>query len=100
MARAWFFLMLLNSSSFSATRLSISCLTLASSSWARSTLFSSISRVGAASLTELIQEILDLVSEVLVLPLNNVQLLGGLLLGGLQAEQLGAVVAALVLGAH
>merc|ERR1719191_895368 len=53
---------------------------------------------GAASLTELIQEILDLVSEVLVLPLHNVQLLGGLLLGGLQAEQLGAVVAALILG--
>merc|ERR1719237_1545921 len=98
MARAWFFLVLLNSSSFSATRLSISCLTLASSNWARSTLFSSISRVASASLTELIQEILDLVSEVLVLPLNNVQLLGGLLLGGLQAEQLGAVVAALILG--
>merc|ERR1719242_2871445 len=103
MARAWFFLVLLNSSSFSATRLSISCLTLASSSWARSTLFSSISRVASASsraacLTELIQEILDLVSEVLVLPLHNVQLLGGLLLGGLQAEQLGAVIAALILG--
>merc|ERR1719361_1253316 len=49
MARAWFFLVLLNSSSFSATRLSISCLTLASSSWARSTLFSSISRVASAS---------------------------------------------------
>merc|ERR1719289_656973 len=31
MARAWFFLVLLNSSSFSATRLSISCLTWASS---------------------------------------------------------------------
>merc|ERR1719197_1716238 len=53
---------------------------------------------GAASLTELIKQILDLVSEVLVLPLDNVQLLGGLLLGGLQAEQLAAVVAALVLG--
>merc|ERR1719312_47878 len=39
MARAWFFLVLLNSSSFSATRLSISCLTWASSSCARSTLF-------------------------------------------------------------
>merc|ERR1719410_2765755 len=159
MARAWFFLVLLNASSFSATRLSISCLTLASSSWARSTLFSSISRVasassrapcsssfsvssillclsrawmerprppperpaappsqspasssvcpgrgwnglgllqsalqllllslqhpplfvqgvdGTASLTELIKQILDLVSEVLVLPLDNVQLL-------------------------
>merc|ERR1719192_1980568 len=53
---------------------------------------------GAASLTELIKQILDLVSEVLVLPLDNVQLLGGLLLGGLQAEELAAVVAALVLG--
>merc|ERR1719370_2059941 len=45
MARAWFFLVLLNSSSFSATRLSISCLTCPSSSWARRTLFSSCSRV-------------------------------------------------------
>merc|ERR1719492_207790 len=53
---------------------------------------------GAASLTKLVEEILDLVSEVLVLPLDNVKLLGGLLLGGLQAEQLAAVVAALVLG--
>merc|ERR1719492_728502 len=53
---------------------------------------------GAAALTKLVEEILDLVSEVLVLPLDNVQLLGGLLLGGLQAEQLAAVVAALVLG--
>merc|ERR1719239_1540092 len=49
MARAWFFLMLLNSSSFSATRLSISCLTCPSSSWARRTLFSSCSRVPSAS---------------------------------------------------
>merc|ERR1719333_875335 len=109
MARAWFFLVLLNSSSFSATRLSISCLTLASSSWARSALQLLLLSLqhpplfvqgvdGAASLTELIKQILDLVSEVLVLPLDNVQLLGGLLLGGLQAEQLAAVVAALVLG--
>merc|ERR1719284_946326 len=49
MARAWFFLVLLNSSSFSATRLSISCLTCPSSSWARRTLFSSCSRVPSAS---------------------------------------------------
>merc|ERR1719206_1353356 len=49
MARAWFFLVLLNSSSFSATRLSISCLTWASSCCARSTLFSSISKVASAS---------------------------------------------------
>merc|ERR1719430_272424 len=49
MARAWFFLVLLNSSSFSAIRLSISCLTCPSSSWARRTLFSSCSRVPSAS---------------------------------------------------
>merc|ERR1719369_898946 len=49
MARWWFFLVLLNSSSFSATRLSISCFTWPSSSWARSTLFSSCSRVPSAS---------------------------------------------------
>merc|ERR1719370_1535082 len=49
MARLWFFLVLLNSSSFSATRLSISCFTCPSSSWARSTLFSSCSRVPSAS---------------------------------------------------
>merc|ERR1719234_1406363 len=49
MARAWFFLVLLNSSSFSATRLSISCLTCPSSSWARRTLFSSCSRVPSAT---------------------------------------------------
>merc|ERR1719367_2326112 len=96
MARAWFFLVLLNSSSFSATRLSISCLTLASSSWERSTLFSSISR--AASPTKLVKEVLDLISEVLVLPLDNIELLKGLLLGGLEAEQLRAVVTALILG--
>merc|ERR1719357_1028197 len=49
MARAWFFLVLLNSSSFSATRLSISCFTCPSSNWARRTLFSSCSRVPSAS---------------------------------------------------
>merc|ERR1719370_1162344 len=125
MARAWFFLVLLNSSSFSATRLSISCLTCPSSSWARRTLFSSCSRVpsassrapwrllllllqaapllvqvvdGAAALTELIQEILDLVSEALVLALDNIKLLKSLILSGLQPEELGGVVAALVLG--
>merc|ERR1712012_464230 len=125
MARPWFLRVLLNSSSFSATRLSISCLTLASSSWDLRTLFSSISRVASASsrapcsssfscssmrlclsrawmerpsLTELVKEILDLISEVLVLTLDNIKLLNSLLLGGLQTEQLGAVVASLVLG--
>merc|ERR1719370_2716388 len=124
MARAWFFLVLLNSSSFSATRLSISCLTCPSSSWARRTLFSSCSRVpsassqgslqllllllkatpllvqvvdGAATLTELVQKVLDLVSEVLVLALDNVQLLQTLVASGLQPEELRGVVAVLVL---
>merc|ERR1719150_2465056 len=41
MAREWFFLVLLNSSSFSAILLSISWRTCPSSSWALSTLFSS-----------------------------------------------------------
>merc|ERR1719480_315156 len=53
---------------------------------------------GAATLTELVKEVLDLISEVLVLPLDNIELLQGLLLGGLEAEQLRAVVTALVLG--
>merc|ERR1712117_867294 len=53
---------------------------------------------GAATLTKLVKEVLDLISEVLVLPLDNIELLKGLLLGGLQAEQLRAVVAALILG--
>merc|ERR1712012_124745 len=106
MARAWFFLVLLNSSSFSATRLSISCLTLASSSWERRTLFSSISRVASASsrapwsssLSKLVKEVLDLISKVLVLTLDNIQLLNGLLLGSLQTEQLRRVVTSLILG--
>merc|ERR1719242_2371959 len=53
---------------------------------------------GAATLTELIQEILDLVSEVLVLALDNVKLLKSLILSGLQPEELRGVVASLVLG--
>merc|ERR1719150_2513038 len=53
---------------------------------------------GTAALTKLVEKILDLVSEVLVLALDNVQLLKSLLLGGLQPEQLGGVVATLVLG--
>merc|ERR1711899_145557 len=43
----------------------------------------------ATALSQLIEQILDLVSEVLVLPLDDIQLLSGLLLGGLQTEQLG-----------
>merc|ERR1712226_988625 len=124
MARAWFFLVLLNSSSFSATRLSISCFTCPSSSWARRTLFSSCSSSlrllqsslqllllllqtapllvqimdGAPTPTKLIKQILDLISEVLVLALDNIQLLNSLILGSLQPEQLRRVVSALVLG--
>merc|ERR1719383_1040836 len=68
MARWWFFLVLLNSSSFSA------------------------------SLAELIEEILDLIRKVLVLPLDNVELLNSLVSGGLQPEQLRRVVATFILG--
>merc|ERR1719236_132341 len=49
MARPWFLRVLLNSSSFSAILRSISCFTCPSSSWARSTLFSSASRAPSAS---------------------------------------------------
>merc|ERR550525_2235206 len=52
---------------------------------------------GAATLTELVQKVLDLISEVLVLALDNVQLLQTLVASGLQSEELGGVVAALVL---
>merc|ERR1719361_2801655 len=53
---------------------------------------------GATTFAKLVQKILDLVSEVLVLALDDVQLLQSLILGGLQPEELGGVVAALVLG--
>merc|ERR1711878_17389 len=53
---------------------------------------------GAAALTKLVEQILDLISQVLVLTLDNIQLLHRLLLGGLQAEQLRGVVASLILG--
>merc|ERR1719516_877651 len=53
---------------------------------------------GAAALAKLVQKILDLISEVLVLTLHDVQLLKTLVLSGLQPEQLGGVVATLVLG--
>merc|ERR1719193_2935001 len=53
---------------------------------------------GAAALTKLVEKVLDLVGKVLVLALDNVQLLKSLFLGGLQPEQLGGVVATLVLG--
>merc|ERR1719432_288264 len=53
---------------------------------------------GAATLTKLIQKILDLVSEVLILTLDDVQLLQTLVASSLQPEELRGVVAALVLG--
>merc|ERR1719433_170557 len=49
MALVMFFLVERNSSSFSAILLSVSCLTWVSSSWQRSTLFSSCSRAPSAS---------------------------------------------------
>merc|ERR1719454_1651038 len=53
---------------------------------------------GTATLAQLVEKVLDLISQVLVLALNNVKLLNSFLLGSLQAEQLGAVVAAFILG--
>merc|ERR1719195_2405384 len=50
---------------------------------------------GAASVSQLVQQVLDLVSEVLVLAADDVQLLVGLIKSGLQAEPLGVEVAAL-----
>merc|ERR1719325_177115 len=98
-----FFLVTANSSSFSPMRRSISCLTWVSSSWHLSTLFSSCSRApsasdGAASSANLVHDVLDLVAEGLVLPPHLVQLEDGLLVGGLDAEQLGGGIAGLLLG--
>merc|ERR550525_1557722 len=53
---------------------------------------------GAATLTELVQKVLDLISEVLVLALDDIQLLQSLVTSGLQPEEFGGVVAALILG--
>merc|ERR1719150_1371052 len=50
---------------------------------------------GAASVSQLVQQVLDLVSQVLVLAADDVQLLVGLVKSGLQAEPLGVEVAAL-----
>ena len=52
---------------------------------------------GAASISQLVQKILDLVSEVLVLPLDNIQLLNCLIPSCLQPEELTVVVAAFLL---
>merc|ERR1712227_454024 len=53
---------------------------------------------GASTLTKLVKKVLDLISQVLVLTLDNIQLLNGLLLGSLQTEQLRRVVTSLILG--
>ena len=52
---------------------------------------------GAATITQLVKEILDLISKVLVLPLNNIQLLNSFIPSSLQPEELAVVVAALLL---
>merc|ERR1711971_57271 len=52
---------------------------------------------GAASLTQLIEQVLDLLCQILVLPPDGVQVLQHLLVGGLDAEVLRAVVATLSL---
>merc|ERR1719410_3153777 len=53
---------------------------------------------GASAITKLIKKILDLISKILVFSLDNVKLLSGLVIGGLESEQLGAVVSSLILG--
>merc|ERR1719410_1150961 len=110
MARAWFFRVLLNSSSFSAILRSISCLTCPSSKAALSTLQPLLQLLllrfqpppllvqlvdGAAAIAQLVKKILDLVRQVLVLAPHDVQLLVGLVQRRLQAEPLGIEVPAL-----
>merc|ERR1719394_1548661 len=53
---------------------------------------------GASTLTKLVKEVLDLISKVLILTLDNIQLFAGLLLGSLQTEQLRRVVTSFILG--
>merc|ERR1719445_3030715 len=53
---------------------------------------------GAATLADLVHDVLDLVGQSLVLASHFVQLKDGLLVGGLHAEQLGGGVASLLLG--
>merc|ERR1719422_1430521 len=98
-----FFLVTANSSSFSPMRRSISCLTWVSSSWHLSTLFSSCSRAPsasdrAASLADLVHDVLDLVGQGLVLPADLVQLEDGLRVGRLDTEQFRGGIAGLLLG--
>ena len=51
--------------------------------------------MGHVIITYLVEEVLDLLREVLVLPLDGVEVLGDLLVGRLDAEVLRAEVAAL-----
>merc|ERR1719158_2169848 len=53
---------------------------------------------GASTLTKLVKKVLDLISKVLILTLDNIQLLNGLLLGSLQTEELRRVVTSFILG--
>merc|ERR1719365_127315 len=52
---------------------------------------------GASALADLVHDVLDLVGESLVLPADFLQLKHGLLVGGLNLEQLGGGVAGLLL---
>ncbi len=52
---------------------------------------------GAATITKLVKEILDLISKVFVLPLDNIKLLNSLIPGSTKTEKLAVVVAALLL---
>jgi hypothetical protein len=50
-----------------------------------------------SSISKLVKKILDFISKILVLTLDNIQLLNGLIPCSLQAEQLTVVVAAFLL---
>ena len=52
---------------------------------------------GSSTIAQLFKEILDLISKVLVLPLDNIKLLNGLIPSSLEAEELAVVVTALLL---
>ena len=52
---------------------------------------------GAASITKLVKEVLDFISEVLVLTLDNIELLNSLIPSSTETEELTVVVAAFLL---
>merc|ERR1719320_711382 len=91
----WAFLTRMNSSSFSARRRSISCLTALSSSWHLSTLFSSCSRVASASSRADCSSIFSASRRFLILSISWLE--HGLLVGRLDLEQLRGGVASLLL---